>query len=746
MNRIRNWRLWGAALTLTAGCVAAPVGCGGGGGSGLGPNDDAGAEGGGSEGGDDGSPGTDATTEAGGGDSGASGHDGSTGDSGHDSGTTADSGTASDSGAAADSGTAADGGATADSGAMADSGTAADSGCVAGGACSLGASDGVCSSGGTCAQCTLDAQCSGAYGGGYICSSAGTCVLGNCTTDANCPSGQICGLVTPNVCGNCTTDTQCQTDTTYGLGDICVSGLCTAGNCHTDANCPQGEICGLTKAYLCGPCTTDTQCKSDATYGAGDVCDTAAGACVSDSCAAPNTACSVNASDECCSVNGSDVCVAGNCCGNAQCSSATPACEGNVCTVCDAVGSPWVYNVDPVNGVNDTGTTGSGTAAGQANSVCAFKTITAAIAYILSQSTPPQAGTQIVVKGPSTVSLASSGETFPITVPQNVSITGGGTGVTVNVTAGSSGFVLNSAGSGVAALTLDGLSHTAVNGVQAGSGSVSTLTGVTVQNFFAEGILVNGSASLAITGGTQSMKNGTSAVPSSGLHVTGTAIATISGGNNGAPTAFSQNTLYGIQIDGSGSIGLTGAAGVAGVGTVVANTNASDNVFISQTVASSPPYPPTSNVDGLVAYGSTAGNGLRIEGGSGLTLRNSYILGNALSGVRAETNSAGGGGANNFTRVDLGNAGTLPIQWGLNVVQDGGNGHPNQAVGICFAVTAGLALTLNAAGDIFSNTINCSTTASPLTKNNTCAAGSTQQDIGIVGAVTNTVTTDHCTN
>lgn len=554
-----------------------------------------------------------------------------------------------------------------------------------------------------------------------------------CTTDSQCPQGQICGLTQPGVCSPCGTDTQCQNDKTYGSGYICVGGACTAGNCHTDTDCPQGQICGVTQAHYCGKCTTDTQCKNDSTYGSGYVCNTTSGACVQNTCTAVNQTCPLNPGDECCAVSGSDICVAGDCCTNTQCSGGTPACEGYACTACDAVGSPWHYYVDPVNGSDGVGTTGSGTAAGQANSVCAFKTITAAIGYVLKQSGgTPNAGTEIIVKGPSTVSNATNGETFPIVVPANVLVKGDGVStVTVDVTAGVEGFTLDTKSSGVASLIVDGQSNTATHGIHAGTGSASTVSGVTVQNFLDEGILVDGSGVLAITGGTQSIKNGTAALPNSGLHVTGSASATITGGTNGGPTAFSNNT-QGILVDQTASIAVTGAAGSGGVGTVVANGNASDGVYISQSIST---FPPTNTITGLVVWKSGA-NGIRIDGGSVLTLRSSYVLNNKGSGVLAEDNTAGTGSYANFSNIDLGK--NSSTQWGLNTLQDSAN--PNASTGVCLATFATVGTNLNAAGNIF-GTVNCSTTAGTLTFSQ-CNGAS---DVGSIGSAKNTITTSQCT-
>lgn len=689
-------RWLGLACVMTTACTMGFVGCGG---SNGGQNESSGGDSGagdatadsptGSDAGDDTTTGSDTGTEAG-------SDDGSSGEASSDAGSSE-----------ASTADASDGGSTSDA-----SGDG-------------GASDAATDSGVT------DGATDAATDGG----DAST----GCTTDSQCPQGQICGLTQPGVCSACSTDTQCQSDTaTYGSGYICVGGACTAGNCHADTDCPQGQICGVTQAYYCGKCTTDTQCKNDSHYGSGYVCDTGSGACVQNTCTTVNQTCSLNSSDECCAVNGSDVCVAGNCCTNTQCSGGTPACEGYTCTACDVVsGPPYHYYVNPNTGSDGLGTTGSGTAAGQPNAVCAFKTIHGALAYVATKfPTGAPAGTEVVVQGPSTVSNGTNGETFPIDVPANILITGDGTPITVDVQSGVDGFVLAAANSGLAQLTVDGQT-TATNGVHAATGSASTtiVTGVTLQHFASNGILVDGTGALTVNGGTQANGNA-----QNGLYVTGSATAAISGGTLGAPTAFDDNTAAGILVDQSAAIALTGTPGTAGNGTVVANGNA-NGLLVEQAliVVGSGVFPPQNTIDGLVVWHSTA-DGIVLLGGSTVKMRKSYVLNNANSGVSVKANpgQTTGMSGDYYGNIDLGNS--TNNDWGLNIVQSttSSNGYS----GICFQPVGNQ--TLNAMGNTFDGSDCSLSTSMSVTLTKSGGSCGTNVDLGVSGAA-NIVTT-YCKN
>src|SRR5262249_36603600 len=150
------------------------------------------------------------------------------------------------------------------------------------------------------------------------------------------------------------------------------------------------------------------------------------------------------------------------------------------------------------------------------NGACAFKTITKAISVV---GTSAVANTKIIVLGTSTVSLAANGETFPLVVPTNVTISSQGGTVTVKPTAAGAGFTMNSASSGLTDLTIDGQVNTATQGVSIGNGGTVTLNNVIVQNFLNDGIRVSGSGQVTINAGTKSTGNGAGLGLASGLHL-----------------------------------------------------------------------------------------------------------------------------------------------------------------------------------------------------------------------------------
>ena len=367
---------------------------------------------------------------------------------------------------------------------------------------------------GTCTLCqdpSDDGNCTSAYGNTnnpYICDTAGSCVPGNCHSDANCTAGEICGVTTANTCGTCTADTQCQTDPNYGSGTICntangqgtsgqcvsatcanpdhactanpsdfccasggIADTCTPGDCCVSADCAGNATGSVCVNNQCAPCTLDSQCAN------GQVCNTSTGICVTNSatlCTASTTAgkpgtCTNIGTDVCCPT--ADLCFtppsgATTCCpgvsGNSYCqtalgnSSATCTLE-NTCTTCDPVSTTNpVYYVDPVNGSD--GATGSarGQDAGASES-CALKTISRALKLISVVGTALP--TQIVVVGASGGVTVSAGETFPLVIPSNVTVTTSTGPVKVQVPSGKAGFEIASLSSSItggtgAALTI----------------------------------------------------------------------------------------------------------------------------------------------------------------------------------------------------------------------------------------------------------------------------------------------------
>ena len=512
--------------------------------------------------------------------------------------------------------------------------------------------------------------------------------------DAACsPAGSACsaggvsdGLCKSSVCAPCADpadDSKCSTAYADGGAFICSAGSCVAGNCHTSTTCA-GKVCA---SHLCTACTTDTQCTSDPTFGAGFVCNTTLGTCVSDTCSTPNTACSVNAADECCAVTGGNACVAGNCCSNAQCGAASPACQRNTCKVCDAIANN-TYVVDPANG-SDTLGDGSGMAGGTAASVCAFKTITKALAII---GVNPPANTKINVIGPSTV---QAGETFPLVVPVNVTITGITGAVTVSVpTTATNGFRLRAGSAGLTNLIIDGTGNTSTaHGIQVETGSQAstTVTGVEVRNFSTEaGIRVQDTGVVTIGAGTSVHNCGSTGASRAGLHVTGSGIANIA--STTGTISFHDNSFAGINVDNGASVTISGTPGTGEAGTVVTYSNIGPGIIIAG-VPNAGQYPTLSTVKGLVSYRNT-GDGARFLGGTNVKVRDSHFYGN-LIGVAVTTAGSGALPYNDdISHIDLGsNASSDP---GGNVLQSPTTTAMlvNANAGLCFSVSANKSQTL----------------------------------------------------
>jgi hypothetical protein len=315
-------------------------------------------------------------------------------------------------------------------------------------------------------------------------------------------------------------------------------------------------------------------------------------------------------------------------------------------------------------------------------------------------------------------STIAGGENFPIDVPSNVTILGAPSSVvTVSPPLGQTGFVLSTSGSGLQNLSIDGSANTAATAIHVASGGQSTLSGVSITRFASDGIVVSGSGSVTIEGGTTSQQNS-----GNGLYVTGNGSATILGGTTAAPISLVHNTQNGILIDMTGSINLTGVPGTAqsaSAGTVLASQNGGGGIVVQQSVVSSAPFPPSSAIDGVTAY-RNGGDGIRVYGSSSVVLRNSLILRNGASGVFVATSPSGTSPANSdITRIDLGQA---PNDYGRNVLQD--ESSPNNDVGLCLRLSMMVSAPLHAAGNIFGQGLDCSRTNAGLNANS-CDTGST---------------------
>jgi hypothetical protein len=453
------------------------------------------------------------------------------------------------------------------------------------------------------------------------------------------------------------------------------------------------------------------------------------------------------ATQPCIGGTGADACCPGTA-GNTYCQglidSGSAVCgAGNVCTACAAV-TGNTYIVDPVNGSDATGT-------GSASPVesCALKTIKRALTLIGT----PTAATTIQVVGGATGPSTASGETFPIVVPTNVTITTkpASGAVTVTIPAGVAGFTMNSPASAIqgntgASLTITTTANGATDGVvvggTAGTGGATTLANVSITGMLSSGILVNAGV-VTINAGVVSNDNGTATSAGHGLDVeAGEAIVT---GGATAATTFNGNSAHGILVEGTGLINLTGAVTTAnpGVGTVETNGNVLAGVWMQQTPGAVTLT--SSTITGLVSFGNTGGNGMHIVVGSRVTVRGSVFLGNKVNGV----NISGGNGVgtvDSMAGIDLGNTTTN----GANTFQAPMNQGNNEAAGICIDVANGQAALL-AVGNQFQAT-NCATTAATLYLNATtctnsvaaCATGVC--DLGLTNPVAGPVASNNSFN
>jgi len=572
--------------------------------------------------------------------------------------------------------------------------------------------------------------------------------------NSSCDNGGSKGLCKTNVCSPCT-DTTDDTNCTaaYGTASLCLAGTCTPSDCRTNNDCTNnanGGFCGISTPNFCGKCTSDQQCAGNTTN---KICNTTSGQCDPGLCSAdaginPGSpaACPVNPADICCGVTcqagaGPFACCPGllgdtYCTGKLDGGSAT--CTNNACTLCAGV-TNYHFTVDPNNGSDQTGT-------GASQTGCAFKTITRAL-QVMGNSPPAVANPTITVLGASTV---GPGESYPILVPANVTITTSTGAVTVNVPAGKAGFSLLAASSTItggtgAALTIEGTPQgTAISaansgtfGIVTGTGSASTtlVSNLTVKDFLNDGILVNDTGILSIGAGVTSTLNGSAATGRrAGLHVTGTGQAIINV-PSGTPTHFDANSNHGILVDASGSITLTGSVTTIGppaTGTVTTNGNFAAGLWIQQRAGA-----PQNVINGLVSFASTNGNGMRFVTPSNVKLRNSVATGNFANGVLV---SGVGAPPDDISKIDLGLA-SNPPDYGNNTLQAVQGSGNNGATGLCLQVRAN-AGTLNAAGNTF-GTNNCANTAAALTiSKGSCPAGF---DLGLFGA-NNNIDTTKCTH
>jgi hypothetical protein len=402
--------------------------------------------------------------------------------------------------------------------------------------------------------------------------------------------------------------------------------------------------------------------------------------------------------------------------------------------------------VDPLNGSDSANSTGTGTVGGQTDAICAFKTIGYALTHLGSATT-----VNVLTTGP--VSVAGNGETFPIAVTEaNVTITGSGGTATVSVVTDTTAFNMTATGATLTKLLIDGSSAAAgASPTPAGAHGIvvtshtTTISNVEVRNFTEAGIRVQGGVA-TIGAGTNSHNNGIGGtVGLSGLHVTATGTAIVTGVSGGAAIQFNNNGQSGILVDTTGSVTLTGSGRS---GSVIAEHNSMDGLLIDQTGAALP----LNTITGLFAESNTR-DGARFFAGSNVKVRSSVFIGNQI-GVDIESATGGTAAANNnVSNIDLGtNTGSSP---GLNVLQDSAT--PNNAAGLCLDIAANSGQVLTAQGNTWASAnsatnVDCSMTASALSEGAAGLAGrgcAQGVDIGGTGLATgltpNGITVNMCT-
>jgi hypothetical protein len=450
--------------------------------------------------------------------------------------------------------------------------------------------------------------------------------------------------------------------------------------------------------------------------------------------------------------------------------------------------------VDPAGGTNVG-------ASGTDSTGCRFATLTYALSVAVRAPTYPAT--------PVTIRLLSdlpSTESYPIVLPQNVTVQGWNSGTgspaprQVIVPAGRTGFSVTANNVGLSYLAIVGTvpvnptnTQRFSQGIVASSATTTPITGVvidhvSVTNSLRDGIDLGGSIATAtgttyygaiatigpgvtITGAGY-VSTGVN-IRSSGLRVLGNAAATITGGTGVDQTSFVSNTEHGISVVQLGHIAISSTAPITAPfdgAPVIARGNAAANLSIAQTpigAAGSAPPMPLNTVTGLVSFGGTI-NGIRVEGGSRLQLRGSVSLANGANGVHVVNSGWPTTGANAASTADVVFLGGIDVgtdtstNKGGNLLQAPGatvgfSANQNHGAGVCLSITA-VAMngqTLNAAGNMLAGsgvTIDCATAAAntAVVQNNTCAsaANAVPTSVGVTGTMggmnANKVKLDNC--
>jgi hypothetical protein len=535
-------------------------------------------------------------------------------------------------------------------------------------------------------------------------------------TDATvCNAGDPClvagmkSVCKANACGQCTDTTDDAACTAaWGGSDhyICSGGVCSIG-CRSSADC-NGQICGITIPNMCGACTSDAQCAM--ALGAGNICNTSTGKCVSNACTTVSTACAANSADFCCAIAGNNVCVPGVCCTNSDCTN-NLSCVNHVCTTCPSP-SPGLLAVDPAQppGAPPTGADIDG---------CRYKLITDALNTFPSPAATIKVYGTANLTGNDTTCANHTGECLPIMIPDGVTITGASPAPTLVVPINKNGFVLDTPGAVLRNFTLEG-----ANGSGTPTGNIGIVSDVglvvspspapaidhvTIQNFNADCINAGGTGAVLSINGGVTAKN-----CASGLNLTASSFAAIKGA--GADTiTFVNNRNQGVIVNNS-TLNAVGTPKAAGFSSLEIISNAAGMTVQSGTV----------NMSGAVIASNTA-NGVAVQGGANLTLRSCYILKNGAAGIDVF-------GSGSLASVDIGTSG----DFGRNTLQAAGP-DANVGTGICNTTSH----SLEAEGNFF-NAVDCtqspSPSPSPVAKGNSCTTGASD----VANTSTGTTNVSNC--
>jgi hypothetical protein len=455
----------------------------------------------------------------------------------------------------------------------------------------------------------------------------------------------------------------------------------------------------------------------------------------------------------CIAYTGTDACCPGSA-GDSYCAGllgAGAVCDGttNTCSSCGPVSSN-TYCVDPVNGSDATGNGSGQTSGGNPAPGCAFQTVTRALQVLQY----PASATTIVIVGPST---AGPLETFPWNITPNITLTTEANSGAVTVDANDVPASESAAmflygndtveGSAGASLTItNSMGGTSV-GINSYGGN-NTVENLTVTGLANHGLEVD-QGTLTVGPGVTANANGSSGSSSGqGLFVNGTAVAgatpvaVVTVPTGSAQTTFDGNGQHGILVTGGGGLMVDGDP--TGNGTITANGNYLAGVWIEQSGTTIPAI----TINGVVANGSTNGNGVHIFGGSNVTVTSSTALSNHGNGVQL---SASHGGSTDISNINLGSPGAP----GDNTLQAAAStGMNNQGVGVCLNIGA-TGLTVLAEGNVFANA-NCETGGTLWGNPSGCtgsAAVCTSSPTGVcdigtggAGAASNTVDVAGCTS